>query len=306
MLAAIDIGSNTVRMLIATITPDGTLTPIRQERRMTRLAGGLSDRHSLREEAMARTLVALRDFRDICSQHQVEQLQAVGTAAFRQARNGAFFGKQIFAAIRIPVRILSGEEEARLSAKGVALALEEPARNLLIFDIGGGSTEFVHLVEGSVRWADSLPLGVVRLCEAFHQPEEAEPFIRQTLGPVYEQVAGCESAHPLLVGTAGTVTSLAAMDLEMVDYDWRRINNYSLRQSRLRSLAQRLRKLSPSQREALPGLEAGRGDLIMPGIQIVLALLDLFGRDCLKVSDFGILEGLILQLAQDSSSVRRN
>jgi exopolyphosphatase/guanosine-5'-triphosphate,3'-diphosphate pyrophosphatase len=302
VLAAIDIGSNTVRLLLSSIAPDGTPDPCHYVRRVTRLAGGFTIREGLTPEAMARTLSALHEFRDICDQHQVTTHLAVGTAAFRNAVNGSDFARRIHASTGIPVKIISGEEEARLTASGVLLTLSEIPRDTLIFDIGGGSTEFVHIVDGNLRWTDSLPLGVVRLCEACSDLTQIDALIFASLERVRQRVASfstCTGSQPVLVGTAGTVTSLAAMEMKMTCYDWRRVNNYSLRGSRLENLRQQLAGLSPEQREALPGLEAGRGDLIMPGLQIVLALLEIFRSDQLIVSDFGILEGLALQHAKE-------
>jgi exopolyphosphatase/guanosine-5'-triphosphate,3'-diphosphate pyrophosphatase len=305
VLAAIDIGSNTVRLLIGDVNPDGALSPLRYVRRVTRLAGGFTDQRGLAPESMERTLSALHEFQDICRQHRVNNLLAVGTAAFRTACNGCSFAEQIRASTRIPVEIITGEEEARLTASGVLLALSETPLNTLIFDIGGGSTEFVHMVDGNVLWTDSLPLGVVRLCEEHKDPKEIEAFVHRLLNRIQRQVESCSTpggSQPILVGTAGTVTSLAAMDMKMTRYDWQRVNNYHLQKSRLESLALELGGLTPSQRETLPGLEAGRGDLIMPGLQVVLALLDIFQTNQLTVSDFGILEGLAARLAKGPST----
>jgi len=297
VLASIDIGSNTVRLLIAEQTGRSGLQPVLYERRVTRLAGGLSEQHGLHPEAMDRTLAALVEFQDRCNTYQVSSCQAVATAAFRHAVNGQVFADQISSQTGFPVTIIPGEEEARLTASGVLLALTDSPDNALIFDIGGGSTEFIHLQNGQLQWMDSLPLGVVRLCETCTSETAALDAILEQFRQLPSDLLARAGAVTL-VGTAGTVTSLAAMEMEMVQYDWRLINNAVLRRSSLNVLLARLQRLTPAQREALPGLEKGRGDLILPGLQIVLALLEAFRSDRLTVSDFGILEGVALQLAE--------
>lgn len=299
MLASIDIGSNTVRLLIAEQTDHG-LEPVRYDRRITRLAGDLCAQYGLHPDSMQRTLTALTEFRELCRSYDVTACQAVATAAFRHACNGQIFANQISAQTSIPVAIISGEEEARLTASGVLLALTDSPENSLIFDIGGGSTEFIHLRNGQMQWVDSLPLGVVRLSESRPSEPSTLDTIKDQLSSLPDDLLRHAGAITL-VGTAGTVTSLAAMLMEMTCYDWRRINNAVLQRSSLADLHAKLKPMSPSQREALPGLEKGRGDLILPGLQIVLVLLERFRSERLIVSDFGLLEGVALQLTEGCS-----
>ena len=149
-------------------------------------------------------------------------------------------------------------------------------------------------------WSESLPLGVVHLCEHFPDQVDRQDRIAQTLAPVVRHVLENEALckHPsnklTIIGTAGTVTTLAALDMQMEQYDWRQVNNYSLSAARLNSWYDYLQPLTPDQREDLPGMEAGRGDLIVPGLDIVLKILACFDCDRLVVSDFGILEGALL------------
>lgn len=297
MLASIDIGSNTVRLLIAEQATTNGLRPVRYERRITRLAGGLSEECGLSPDAMERTLAALAEFSNLCDACHVSSCQAVGTAAFRHAVNGQIFADRISAQTGLPVAIIPGEAEARLTASGVLLALTDSPDDALIFDIGGGSTEFIHLRDGQMRWVGSLPLGVVRLSEANDSETSTLDAIKKQLDSLPDDLLSHAGAIKM-VGTAGTVTSLAAMLLEMTRYDWRRINNAVLQRSSLNELLEKIKPMSPTQRETLPGLERGRGDLILPGLQIVLVLLERFRSERLTVSDFGILEGVALQLAE--------
>lgn len=296
MFGAIDIGTNTVRMLLAEVGPEG-LTPVRYERCITRLGGGLCPVKGLAPDARERTLCALRAMKTQLNAENCRRMRAVGTQALRLAVSGATFVHAIRQELGIEVEIISGDEEARLSALGVREALHPRPSSCLIFDIGGGSTEFI-LLEGEGRcFAHSYPLGVVRLAESSEEPERIIDCILDRLeGDLRE--AGVEVADTTaLVGTAGTVTTIAALDLEMTDYDWRRVNNHRVSRGRIEEFLARLRPLSVSEREHLPGMEKGRGDLIVPGLAIVAGLLRRLQKHEIIVSDFGLLEGIVLDLA---------
>ena len=301
MLAAIDAGSNTLRLLIGKVQ-NGKVAPLLYERRICRLAGGFKDEEGLSPEAMERTLFAFLQFAEVCEKHSVKKVRAVGTAAFRQAINGEKFVSKVRSATHLPLNIISGEEEAETMAAGVLCALDPIPENALIVDIGGGSTEFVLCAKQKVMWARSLPLGVVRLVEGYKSPEARQHFITQTLVQLNVELESvCVSNNVdigsvALVGTAGTVTTLAALDQQMTEYDWRQVNNYVMLPSKIQYWQELLVPLSPLERESLPGMETGRGDLILAGIEIIMGVTQLLNNTSLTVSDFGILEGLLLSL----------
>ncbi len=300
MPAAIDVGTNTVRLLLGEVR-DGIPVPMAYHRRITRLGGGFSQEKGLAPEAMERTLCALREFADLIRQAGAAPMRAVGTAALRKAGNAEPFLARVQDTTGLQIEILDGAEEARLSAVGVLAALAPRPAASLVFDIGGGSTEFI-LVEGDqARFRQSFDLGAVRLSESLFEPTAQGRWIGECLECLDASMRSAGVAlgpDGLLVGTAGTVTTLAAMDLQMVEYDWRRINNHCISRTRLEQLHQVLEPLSAAEREQLPGMEKGRGDLILPGLRIVLAIMDRFGRRDLIVSDFGLLEGVLLSLHQ--------
>ena len=301
MFAAIDIGTNTIRMLLAEVGPEG-LAPVRYERCITRLGGGLCPVKGLAPDARERTLCALRAMKSQLDAHNVRRIRAVGTQALRLAANSAAFVHSIRQELDIDVEIISGDEEARLSAHGVREALHPRPPSCLIFDIGGGSTEFILLEGDQRRFARSYPLGVVRLAES---PEDSVKVIDGILDRLGDDLreAGVEVAETTaLVGTAGTVTTIASLDLEMTDYDWRRVNNHRVSRDRVEDFLDRLRPLAVAEREQLPGMEKGRGDLIVPGLTIVAGLLRKFGKREIIISDFGLLEGIVLDLAQASAN----
>jgi exopolyphosphatase/guanosine-5'-triphosphate,3'-diphosphate pyrophosphatase len=292
MLAAIDAGSNTLRLLVGRVTA-GKVIPGHYLRRICRLAGGFTKEEGLTPQAMERTLLALQEFAEVCRQADVKRVRAVGTAAFRQAVNGAAFAEEIRRTTQLPLEIISGEVEAERMAIGVLSALDPLPAAALIVDIGGGSTEFVLCAQQQVVWTCSLPLGVVRLVEGHPSAASRQQVIADILAGLPDELhtagqsAGSALADLVLVGTAGTVTTLAALDMQMQDYDWRRVNNYCLSLARLQDWQTRLMPLSPAEREALPGMEAGRGDLIIAGLEIILCLMVQTGVNTLTVSDFG-------------------
>lgn len=301
MLAAIDAGSNTLRLLIGKAV-DGKVIPELYLRRICRLAGDFSKEEGLSATARERTLVAFKELAEVCQDFAAEHVRAVGTAAFRQAVNGEDFARDIRVATRIPLEIISGESEAACMTEGVLSALDPLPSQALIIDIGGGSTEFVLCLNQKVVWSRSIPMGVVRLTEDYPAPQVRHQAIEGALTElVTELIKVCNSSKVdftalTLVGTAGSVTTLAALDLQMTDYDWQRVNNYSLSLLRLQYWQSQLTPLSPVEREALPGMEEGRGDLIVAGLEIILGLMHQMKCEHLVVSDFGILEGLLLSM----------
>jgi exopolyphosphatase/guanosine-5'-triphosphate,3'-diphosphate pyrophosphatase len=299
MRAAVDVGTNTVRLLLGE-ERDGRVVPARYYRRITRLGGGFTSEMGLSPQAMERTLSALTEIGEILRSSGVNTVRAVGTAALREAPNGVSFAEKIRSAARIPLEIIDGIEEATLCARGVLSALSPRPDHCLIFDIGGGSTEFILTRGSEPIFQRSYPLGVVRLCEQVPSLDQQTVRIGQILERFQADlaVAGWErvAAGSTLVGTAGTVTTLAALQLEMTQYDWRRVNNLVLGVEDLKRMASRLAPLSSEERESLPGMEKGRGDLILPGLGIVLGILEHFGRSQVTASDFGLLEGALLSL----------
>lgn len=301
MLAAIDAGSNTLRLLIGQIE-NARVVPSLYVRRICRLAGGFDIEKGLSPEAMERTLFAFRELAKICHDHHVQALKVVGTAAFRQAKNGEDFAHQVRCRTHLPLQIITGEYEAEIMTAGVLSALDPVPCHALIVDIGGGSTEFVLCSAGQVLWVRSLPLGVVRLIEGYEGKDARQHTISRALAELNRELVtvcaakGIDVGSLSLVGTAGTVTTLAALDLQMTEYDWQRINNHIMPLSRLLFWQALIEPLTLSEREALPGMEPGRGDLVQAGIEIVVCLMQQLKISSLTVSDSGILEGLLLSL----------
>ena len=299
MIAAIDVGSNTVRMLLGEVD-DGKVVPHRYEREITRLKGGQTG-EGLAPEAMERTFSALKRFAVIASEEGAARLRAVGTEALRTASNGAEFVDMVRREADLEIEIIDGLEEAGLSAAGVLSALDAGPKNAIIIDIGGGSTEIILVCQGNVAFRHSCPLGVVQIAEMGSNRNWQAFITDQTsrIGQLIQQKQIADivkDSETLFVGTAGTVTTLAAIDLEMATYDWRRVNNYVMSREMIEEIMLNLQRLSTVERENITGMEKGRGDLIIPGISVLQAMMKMMDKESLVISDFGLLEGVLLQL----------
>jgi exopolyphosphatase/guanosine-5'-triphosphate,3'-diphosphate pyrophosphatase len=301
-VAAIDLGTNTARLLIGGLDPQGRIVQLQLQRRIIRLGGGFSREAGLSNEAMARALKVLFAFAAEISRHRVTRVRAVATSAVRDAANGKAFIAKVHDATGISLEIIGGEEEGLLTLRGVLAGLDDTAGNILLFDIGGGSTEYTLAADEMPLFTKSLPLGVVRLTEGkITLPAMVEKIGRE-LDVLKAELTASGLINRLddatLLGTAGTVTTLAAISLKMTDYDYRKVNNYTLALAEIMEIFALLLPMTPAERLQVPGLELGREDLIIAGILTTIKTMELFGFSRLKVSDFGLLEGLLLQLCK--------
>lgn len=294
-VAAIDLGTNTARLLIAERAP---YRQILLNRIITRLGGGFTRGRGLSEEAQQRSLVALREFAADIARHRVGRVRAVATSAVRDALNGAEFCRRVKAETGIDLEVIDGHEEAVLTLRGVGAILDDKSGDLAVFDVGGGSTEYTLAAREEPLFSRSLPIGVVRLTEGKADLAQMEDKIRRELAifrkELEEAGLGERFARATLIGTAGTATTLAAIQLGMVSYDYKLVNNHSMPLSEVERIFQLLRPLTPQERLQVPGLEPGREDLIIAGTLVVLVTMREFGFRTFKVSDSGLLEGLIL------------
>jgi exopolyphosphatase / guanosine-5'-triphosphate,3'-diphosphate pyrophosphatase len=301
--AAIDLGSNTVRLLIARLE-HGQLVPLEYHREVTRLAGKFKFETGLAPEAMERTLVVLQQYSSILGRLNLQGFRMVGTEIVRKAVNQAYFQNEIGNRTGLQLEVLSGEEEAHLATAGVLEVLEPCPGHALIMDIGGGSTELTLVSNRRILWHTSRPLGVVTLCEQHRSDAERHEYIRELLEEIMLslRLAGltelAKAPSTCLVGTAGTVTTLAAVLLEMEHYQGDLINNTTIELRQLPRLRSKLTGLGPEELRGVRGLEAGREDLIVPGIDIVSRLMELFQKTQLTVCDYGLLEGLVIDQAK--------
>jgi exopolyphosphatase/guanosine-5'-triphosphate,3'-diphosphate pyrophosphatase len=295
--ASIDLGTNTARLLIAKLV-DGKIIPLALERRITRLGGGFCKTAGISPEAWSRSLSALEEFAAIMSRHRVTEVAAVATSAVRDAVNGAAFANDILERTGIRLTVIDGDREGKLTLRGILSVIPDPSSPVLAFDVGGGSTEYTLYQPDAPLFVRSTPLGVVRLTEGKGTIGAMQEKIDRELFRLQHDLAAAGLlevvSRSALVGTAGTATTLAAMDLGMVRYDPARINNHSLPLPRVRQLLEMLAPLPSDQRLMIPGMEKGREDLIIAGMLITLRTMEILAIPSMAVSDSGLLEGLLL------------
>lgn len=303
-VATIDLGTNTVRLLVVDLARDGSWRTVDHHQRVTRLGEGLTATGVLGTAPMKRTAEVVAEYVERALTAGARDVRIVATSAVRDAANGRAFAAMVGRATGRRVEVVSGEEEARLTVLGVQHALPSLTGTIVAFDIGGGSTEYIRASNGAVAGAVSLRLGVVPLTERFPFTGgvdwHAYALLARHVAERLEHevpVALVESPVDHLVGTAGTVTTLAALDLGLAAYDAGRVQGHRLTRASVDALLERLGALSVAERAALPCLEPGRADLIIPGIAIVAATMDRFRRDTLVVSDWGLREGIVADLA---------
>jgi exopolyphosphatase/guanosine-5'-triphosphate,3'-diphosphate pyrophosphatase len=301
-LAAIDLGTNTVRLLVAEASgPEWRA--LHEEQSVTRLGQGQAATGVLQPMAMRRTVEVVAAFVRRAEGMGVRDVRIVATSAVREAGNGTEFLAMVGSSSGRQVRVISGEEEARLTLLGVAEGLPDLKGYFLLFDIGGGSTEFVLAHGGRPAASVSLRLGVVELAERFMGAGslDAGRYDAMASEVVTRLAAGLPESvlrhgASTLVGSAGTMTTLAALDLGLRAYDACRVHGHRLTRVAVEGLRRRLAALSLAERSALPCLEPGRADLIVPGTAICLAALDRLGFDALVVSDRGLREGILCEI----------
>jgi exopolyphosphatase/guanosine-5'-triphosphate,3'-diphosphate pyrophosphatase len=301
-LATVDLGTNTVRLLVVEADAGGWRA-LHQTQRVTRLGEGQAGAGRLLPEPMRRTAAAVAEFARDARGLGATRVRIVATSAVREAGNRAEFVARLEAESGEPVEVVSGEEEARLTLRGVASGLPGLGAAFVLFDIGGGSTEFVLARDGGTAAAVSLRLGVVPLVEEWGEPGPVrwdrfarmrEAVERRLAAEVPDAIASAIVDE--LVGTAGTVTTLAALDLGLAAYDAARVHGHRLGRAAVERQMARLGALSVADRGRLPCLEPGRADVIIPGIAICLATMTRLRREHLVVSDRGLREGILHEL----------
>ncbi|MBU4033480.1 MAG: Ppx/GppA family phosphatase [Proteobacteria bacterium] len=295
----IDIGTNSFRLLVAEVQ-DGRLHPLAHELVTVRLGEGLWHSGRLSSAAMIRAEVALTRFAGTMASFPVHSVRICATHAVRTATNSLEFLQRILSLTGLRVEVLSGDEEARLALWGALSALPEVQLRhpLVLVDVGGGSTEIIRQATAlSVPQVRSLPLGAVGLTEEFAADFQGmRTKIRAILDPSLQSITDEEIAKQgsLLVASGGTVTSLAALALGLDHYDAQRVQNYNLSLVKLDSLVSRLTAASPRERNGLPGMAEGRGEIIVAGAIILQELQLALACPSLLVSDAGLLEGILL------------
>jgi exopolyphosphatase/guanosine-5'-triphosphate,3'-diphosphate pyrophosphatase len=303
-VAAIDIGTNTVLLLVAE-TRDGQLVAVEEHATITRLGQDVDKTRVLAPEAVERTNTCLDRYAGIVERLGATKIDVVGTSAMRDAGGGDAVRAHVKARFGVEARTISGDEEAALTFGGALSGLTLPERRVVVFDIGGGSTEVVDGDRESraITFARSFDVGSVRLTERHVRNDpptsEERAAVTRTASDAFAAVPASVSGAPV-VGIAGTITTLAAVSLGLSTYDSARVHGHTMPVAELERVVEMLAAVPLEQRKSIAGLEPKRADVIVAGGLVALAFLRRAGAGSLTVSDRGVRWGLAERLANAS------
>lgn len=298
MFATIDIGTNSVLLLIGEVLPDGNIRTVKDLMTVTKLGEGVAATGKISDAAMARTIGALKSYWEECVRHGVLRVAVVGTAALRNAKNAADFLALAKKELGLDMEIISGERESELAFEASA---RDFGRDIFVVDIGGGSTEFIVPAKkgGGIEFK-SLPIGCVSLTEKFLKSDP--PFNGEILNLQRAVRAALEKGLDLavfarphdreLVAGAGTATTIAAMILRLEKYDPQRVHGMKIKIALLRGLIADIKTKSLEERKKMPGLHPSRADVIISGACILQEAMSHLGYASAIISDRGIRWGL--------------
>ncbi|MBI3463105.1 MAG: Ppx/GppA family phosphatase [Planctomycetes bacterium] len=310
-LAAIDIGTNSIRLIIAEALRHGKYRILDDEKASTRLGRNLGQTGQLDPEAVEQSLEALRRMKQIADGYQVTSLRTIATCAVREAADGAEFCRRAKEEIGLDVEVISAKKEARLAFAGVQRNFELDGKNVAVADIGGGSTEIVMASGPVIAEIYTTPLGAVRLTETYlHDSTPAE-------GQFQDLVRGIDATlrkrtrkplfvPHLLIGSGGTFTSLAAMVMAQKGQALP-VQGYQVTHAEVQHLLDRLQKMTPKARRGVPGLSVDRADIIVAGLAVIERIMRRFKVNRLQVHTGGVRDGLLLRMVEKSlGGVARN
>jgi exopolyphosphatase/guanosine-5'-triphosphate,3'-diphosphate pyrophosphatase len=304
-LAAIDIGTNSIRCVVAEVEPTGSYHVLDEEREMTRLGHDLFKRGRLAVEPMERSHAALTKMKAIADGFQVDELRAVATSAVREASNGRAFCREVRRRCGLAIEVISPEEEAQLALLSALRAFDLAGRSVGIVDIGGGSVEVVLAAGAVVDQVYTLPLGAVRLTEAYGG---AEPLrrrrwkrLRRAIDRVLDERIGEPPFNPeVIIGSGGTFTNLAGLIKTEREGSEKKteknLQGYTMRRAEVVHLLHRLRVTPLELRRAMPGLNPLRADIIVAGAAVVARVARRLGAQQIVVNPGGLRSGLLLSM----------
>ncbi len=309
-LAAIDIGTNTFRLLVVEVQPGSrkknySIKVISSKRFITRLGDGIAYDGVISEQSATRSIKALKQISRIISRYRVDKISAVATSALREAKNSRNFLDKATAAAGLDIKVISGTQEAKLTASGMLIDMTPP-KSAVMLDIGGGSTELIFMKGGKSPAVHSLDLGVVYLAGKYMI---SNPLLTEDLMRMEEEISekikssvrslkNLFSQDTVCIGTAGTVTALAAMSLNLRRFNHNKIHKSILTLESVRNIFSTLSRLSSKERAEYIPFELARLDIIVPGTLILLKLMESFGFREMTVSNYGLLEGTLIHLCK--------
>lgn len=300
ILAGLDLGTNSTLFLLAEVSPDRSIRPLRHEVRTNDLGRGLNEDGYLSPETIELNLNQLADFRREAETLGAEAIRIGATQALRVAKNADVLIRRAKKELNLDIRILSGEEEARLTYCGVVSALKNPQRTVLLADVGGGSTEIILGSGGEIITSVSLPVGAVTLQRRFIRQDPPRMSELQALRNHLENQIGDLAAFRRnpdadLIVCGGTASALAAADLNLTAYQPEKIAGHRIPVERLRRFIADFSRMTLEQRCALPGIGKRIAEIILPGTMILDALLTKLEREDYITSERGLRYGLLLE-----------
>lgn len=309
-LAAIDIGTNSIRCIIVEAPENGDFRVLDDEKAMVRLGQGLSASGAISPAATARAREALLRMRKIIDGLGVEVVEAVATSAVRKASNGQNFLAAMEKETGVKIRIIDGREEAELAALSARHHFEMTNARYLLVDIGGGSVEIVSAVGSHIEEIVSLELGAVFLTETFLAkdpiPDKDFERLRKHLRrELLQAMEDREFPVQILIGSGGTMTTIGSMVQAMRKERYDSVQGYEVLHSEVEHLLAMLQRMSCKERRAIPGLSPERADIIVAGVAVVAELMRLYGANVLRINERGIREGLILRSLHNQGWLER-
>lgn len=306
-VAIIDLGSNSARLIVMTIYHNGAYNLVYNQKESVRMSEGMLESGVLTRNAMWRAIGTLKVFAHMCELIKVDKILAVATAAVRNAKNGAEFVDLVHQHTGIPLRVVSGEAEARLGYTGIINTID--VENAVLFDLGGGSTEITLVKNRQPVEVFSLPFGAVNLTEKFDSQDKISDCqltaMRDYIMKRLERLPWLKRLGLPLVGVGGTARNIAKMDQKYKHYPFPKVHNYRFGAMAFEELWRELTRTNLSQRRKYPGLSSERADIIIAGTTIVKSLLELSQASQIIVSGCGVREGMFLEyyLSKQQSSV---
>ena len=295
--AGIDIGSNSIRLIIAEVENNKIKNIIYQEKATTRLAANINKTGILQEEPFNKSINVLAGFRKALNKYNVEKIKTVATSAVREAANGKEF---INAAKNsgIEISIISGKEEGMLEYLGVCSGFDA-GRQPLILDVGGGSSEIIYMQDNNELHTESHKIGVVKMADMFDFQKSSTEILEKCSAYIKEFFKDVTIPNNIqnFIATAGTATTLAAIDMEMTEYDYNKVNGYKITKEKVIEILNKVYSTPYNKRLEIKGMDKGREDLIIPGILIILEILKKTNLNIISVSDFGLREGAVVRAA---------
>jgi exopolyphosphatase/guanosine-5'-triphosphate,3'-diphosphate pyrophosphatase len=301
-LATIDVGTNTILLLVAEFDEDGAFRVLTDRAEIARLGEGVDRTRSLSAAGVERALVVLREYVHACRNFGVEEIAAAGTSALRDALNAKSFLARLKQEFKLDLRVLSGREEAAYSYLAVQKGLQLDAQDVLVVDVGGGSTEFIWAKDGKLHGWASLDVGSVRLTERFltsdpARREECDRLIQTVDQSLTKLLAdwGGKISFSVMVGIAGTFTTLSAVEKGLTHYSHSEVHGSRLTRAEVERQVELYRSKTVAERKQIAGLEPKRADVILAGALAIHRIMTLFDIDEAIVSDQGIRYGLLYE-----------